>query len=298
MTLNQLRYFCGAARNHSITRAAREFYVTQPTISSAIRELEIEFSMSLFYRTGNQLVLTEEGERFYERASDVLHSCTDLQDDFSSQSKRKSYLRIGIPPVLSIVFFPSLLDAFHEVYPDILIRLEEYGSVRACEMVQNDHLDLALVNMEMYNLSKLNSHVLTQDQIVYCVSPEHPLSDRSFLEIRDLTDEQMIFLNSDSVQNQLLNTRFEALNIRPQIIMRSSQLYTTLKFVRQGKYGCFLFSSILNQIPSIIGIPLNPPVQVKIGLVWKKGKFISNRMNQFLDFAINSFLPDIGKFGS
>ena len=62
MTLNQLRYFCTASRCHSITKAAEELYVTQPTISMAIRDLEIEFGISLFSRKGNQLSLTQEGD--------------------------------------------------------------------------------------------------------------------------------------------------------------------------------------------------------------------------------------------
>ena len=58
MTLNQLRYFCTASRCHSITKAAEELYVTQPTVSVAIRDLEIEFGISLFYRKGNRLGLS------------------------------------------------------------------------------------------------------------------------------------------------------------------------------------------------------------------------------------------------
>lgn len=71
MTLNQLRYFCTASRCHSITKAAEELYVTQPTVSVAIRDLEIEFGISLFYRKGNQLILTQEGE---ELSKSNLHS--------------------------------------------------------------------------------------------------------------------------------------------------------------------------------------------------------------------------------
>lgn len=72
MTLNQLRYFCMASRCHSITKAAEELYVTQPTVSVAIRDLEIEFGVSLFSRKGNQLILTREGEEFYQKANYIL----------------------------------------------------------------------------------------------------------------------------------------------------------------------------------------------------------------------------------
>ena len=86
MTLNQLRYFCTASRCHSITKAAEELYVTQPTVSVAIRDLEIEFGISLFYRKGNRLILTEEGEELYNKATYILQYCTELQADYSSMA--------------------------------------------------------------------------------------------------------------------------------------------------------------------------------------------------------------------
>ena len=61
MKIVQLEYFCAATRLHSITQAAAELYVTQPAISTAIKELEKEFSISLFTRTKNHLSLTKEG---------------------------------------------------------------------------------------------------------------------------------------------------------------------------------------------------------------------------------------------
>ena len=121
MTLNQLRYFCTASRCHSITKAAEELYVTQPTISMAIRDLEIEFGISLFSRKGNQLSLTQEGESFYKKATYILQYCNELQADYSSMSRVKPPLRIGIPPMLSTVFFPELLMAFHEKHPEIRV---------------------------------------------------------------------------------------------------------------------------------------------------------------------------------
>lgn len=79
MTLNQLRYFCTASRCHSITKAAEELYVTQPTVSVAIRDLEIEFGISLFYRKGNQLILTQEGEELYEKQLTFFNIATNFR---------------------------------------------------------------------------------------------------------------------------------------------------------------------------------------------------------------------------
>ena len=287
MTLNQLRYFCTASRCHSITKAAEELYVTQPTVSVAIRDLEIEFGISLFYRKGNQLILTQEGEALYEKATYILQYCNELQADYSSMARVKPPLRIGIPPMLSTVFFPELLTAFRQEHPEIAVVLEEYGSVRACNLVQDDTLDLALVNMEQYNIDKFHNAVLANDQVVFCVSNNHRLADKEIVTTKEMSKEPLIFFNADSVQNQLLKMRFEMDGYTPNIVMRSSQIYTTLQFVKTGKYACFLYSSMTDKFASsgITGIPLSPPIHIKIGMVWKKGKYISGDMQKFLNFT-------------
>ena len=107
MTLAQLRYFCTAARYHSITRAAEELYVTQPTISVAIRELEKELKLRLFHHEKNRISLTQEGEAFYKRAEAVLKETRAMVTEFSSLGETEKPIRIGIPPVISTLFFPS-----------------------------------------------------------------------------------------------------------------------------------------------------------------------------------------------
>ena len=285
MTLNQLRYFCNAARCHSITQAAKLMFVTQPAVSSAIRELEKEFSMTLFAYTNNRLELTVEGEQFYERASALLAASDELQLEFQDQSRRRPTVRFGIPPNLSTVFFPELMDAFHQEHPEIYLELSEYGSVRACDMVQNEQLDLGLVNLELYAVDKLEYTVLATDRLLFCVADNHPLAGEETLDLRRLDQAPIILFNRDSVQNQLLLQHFHALGVQPRVIMHSSQIATTMKFVNQGKCGCFFFSSMLPFTPGIRGIPIQPEIPTRIGLVWKKGKYISSYTQAFLRFC-------------
>ena len=132
MTLNQLRYFCTASRCHSITKAAEELYVTQPTVSVAIRDLEIEFGISLFYRKGNRLILTEEGEELYNKATYILQYCTELQADYSSMARVKPPLRIGIPPMLELAKHLNSKKQIVLGYKDELFlneEFEKYGTV-------------------------------------------------------------------------------------------------------------------------------------------------------------------------
>ncbi len=285
MTLAQLRYFCTAARLHSITQAAESLFVTQPTISIAIRDLEKEFGIPLFSHRNGKLAITEEGALFYERASAILTMCDDLRAEYSTGALQNSRVRIGIPPLLSTVFFPELLNAFHSEHPDVWLELQEFGSVRACSLVQDDMLDASLVNMEMPDIEKFKSHILRTEPLFFTVASGHPFENKTILSLKDLDGQPLILYNQDSVQNQILQSRFEALGVSPKIILKSSQIPTILSFLREGSCGCFLYKDILPQLPGVTGIPLESPIETKVGLVWKRGRFMSRGMETFLSFC-------------
>ena len=231
MKLNQLEYFCAVCRYHSITRAAEELYVTQPTISVAIRELENELKLRLFHHEKNRISLTKEGEAFYRRAEALLKETRAVVTEFSSLGEQETPIRIGIPPLISTVFFPSLTDGFREK-TGLSVQLFEYGSVKACNMVQEEKLDCALVNMDFYNIDQFNSHVMMEDTYVYCVGRNHKYAGEKEITFDMLKDEKIILFNTDSVQNETVTARYRAMGLTPNVIAYTSQLYTILNFLR------------------------------------------------------------------
>ena len=90
--------------------------------------------------------------------------------------------------------------------------------------------------------------------------------------------------NTDSVLNTTLYSRFEGLGIKPNIIMRASQLYTIQKFIDSNLGGAFLYASLLKNLPGLVGIPIVPTISQEIGLVWKKGKYINDSVEKFIDY--------------
>ena len=195
-----------------------------------------------------------------------------MQFELNGSRIQQNPIHVGIPPVLSSFFFPGLIDAYRSKYPDALVSLEEYGSVRACDLVLEDKLDLALVNMEMYNIDQLNSHVLIHDQLVFCVSPEHPLANHTSIKAADLDHQNVILFNKDSVQNAILRTRFDFGNVHPNIIMQGNQLYTMISCITAG-------------LPKYKAIPMEPPMKTDIGIVWKKGRYLTTQMQNFITFV-------------
>ena len=283
MKLNQLEYFCAVCRYHSITRAAEELYVTQPTISVAIRELENELKLRLFHHEKNRISLTREGEAFYQRAEALLKETRAIVTEFSSLGAKETPIRIGIPPLVSTVFFPRLTDEFQEK-TGLTVQLFEYGSVKACNLVQEEKLDCALVNMDFYNIDQFNAHVLMEDKYVYCVGRNHKYAGEKEVTFDMLRDEKLILFNTDSVQNETVTARYRAMGFEPNVIAYTSQLYTILNFLRSGSCGALLYSVLPANPRDFVQIPITPEITSKFGVIWKKGIFVPERTNKFIEY--------------
>ena len=287
MKFTQLEYFCAVSQCHSITKAAEQLFVTQPAVSSAIKELEKEFPVTLFTRANNKITLTKEGEIFYKKASNLLDMIHQTSTEFSELGQKLSTLKVGIPPLLSTVFFPELVLAFKREHPNIPIELYEYGSIKAASLVRDGTLDVAMCNMHFYNIDKLNSCKLFTDQIVFAVSKNHKFANEEELTADMLRNDRVILYNTDSVQNSTLGNFFKRTGVQPNVIMHASQLFTIDKFVREKLAGAFLYSSLLTNLPDLIGIPLAPRLLQDIGFVWPKGKYLNNSVQAFVDFIKN-----------
>ena len=96
MTLLQLKYFCTACDLCSVTKAAEKLFVTQPTITSAIRELEKEYHLQLLDRRGKGMNLTEKGRLFYQNAAVMLHCADDFDRRMHEMAELRRYVRLGL----------------------------------------------------------------------------------------------------------------------------------------------------------------------------------------------------------
>ena len=105
MKLTQLEYFCVAARYHNITKASKELFVTQPSVSNAIKALEEEFGVNLFYRNNNKLTLTPEGEIFYKQAEELLAHADSVASEFHELRKRSRQSVSGCLRCLEVYIF-------------------------------------------------------------------------------------------------------------------------------------------------------------------------------------------------
>lgn len=287
MKLTQLEYFCVAARYHNITKAARELFVTQPSISNAIKALEEEFGVNLFFRNNNKLTLTPEGEIFYKSAEELLAHADSVESEFHELRKKVTPIRIVIPPMLGTIYLPELYLSLNESFPNVDLRLFEFGSIKACNLVLEEKLDIAIVNAEQPSIDKCNSRIIDTEDLLFCVSPDHPLAGQKTLLLTMLADEPLILFNTDSVQVMTLTRQFKAVGVNPHIILNTSQITTLINMVKSGHMGTFLYRSIVEKHPDIVGIPVMPSIEQRIGVIWKKGKYQNTTTEKVIKFIEN-----------
>ncbi len=285
MKLTQLEYFCAAVRCQSITQAAKKMYVTQPAISGAIRELEKEFSVNLFSHVGNKLVLTQEGEGFYHRAEALLREVETARLQLHDLGNAKKTVHVGIPPLWGTTFFPDLLRDFQRKNPDIHLTFYEYGSARAARLVQEEELDVALVNMDLNEPGQFQSLCIGRDSFVAAVDPAHPLAKKESVTLEELAREPLVMYNTDSTQNSTIHKRFRQMGKTPEVLIYTSQIYTMKSMIHNNTCVSFFFSSLLQDHPDIVGIPIVPTIEQRVGLIWRKGKYTTNATDAFVTFV-------------
>lgn len=285
MKLTQMQYFEAVCRHQSISRAAEELHISQPAISCSIRELEEEFGVQLFHRVRKRLILTSEGEHFLTKIQEILMLTTAVEMEMRQFGHQQNYLHLGVPPMIGTILFPSMFQLFKLRYPDFHLDILEYGSKQTIDLVEKEVLDMAIVITS--NLPSSSFHVIDilETQIVFCIKQGHPLSHCSSIKLEQLLGEPLILLKEDSFQNTILKQRFASCGIKPNILMYSNQLQTVERFVSDGIASAFLFSELVQPSLEIVGIPLDDPIRIKIGMIWKKEKQMNSGISKFIHFT-------------
>ena len=188
MNLSQLKYFQAVCQFGTITRASKELHISQPSISSAIRELEEEYGVILFQRRHHGMVMTEAGKRLLTMSRTLLSETERLNRVMTELSDERKILQIGIPSLLSLFILPKVIEAYKRKRPDVRIRVESSGRKEVFELLTEGELDLAILPCSTSGCFDSIYHAvpLFTLELGVCVSPCHPLSRKPVVTIEDL----------------------------------------------------------------------------------------------------------------
>lgn len=270
MKLSQLKYFQTICKYNNITRASNELHVSQPCLSNAIRELEDELGVTLFYRLSKGLVLTEEGNMLLEHATDILNRVDQMIMDITSSQTDDHEVKLGIPPMIGTLVFPDILQNLRLEYPHTQLSIVERGSTANKSLVLDGELDAAIVSGDEPLPAAFGSIDICTLKIFFYTSIENPIAYMTQLDIEKLPHAPLVLLSEDSFITAFVKDRFKQYNMKPNILLHTNQLHTIQKLVDNNTASTFLFDGILTPNDNIISIPMEDKPETKIRLIWNK----------------------------
>lgn len=193
MEIRVLRYFLETAREENMTRAAERLFISQPTMSKQLKELERELGVKLFKRSNYNIKLTEAGMLLRERAEDILSLVDKTLEEFKSLDNLNSGdIYVGAPESEAMEQFALVVSDLQKRYPGIRCNIYSGNMQDVCEKLDKGLLDFAIV-MNYVDLKKYNYLPMqTEDTWGVILRRDDPLAENEAFTISMLKELPLI----------------------------------------------------------------------------------------------------------
>lgn len=292
MTLQQLKYVVTVARTGSMSEASKELFISQPGLTTSIRELETEMGIKIFTRTNKGVVTSNEGERFLGYARQVLEQASLLEGVYKSGTKIKQQFCVSTQHYsFAVNAFVDLIRRFAgEEYDFSLRETETYEIIDDVAKMKSEIGILYLNSFNKDALMKIiKSKSLTFTELFTAkphvfVSTDHPLADKKFVTMEELADYPYLSFeqgehNSFYYSEEIFSTVGRTKNIR---VTDRATLFNLLI----GLNGYTVCSGVIdNELngDNITAIPLDEEGNMKIGYIENKKILHSNLAEAYIE---------------
>jgi len=305
MTLTELRYIVAVARERHFGRAADACFVSQPTLSVAIRKLEEELKTQIFERTNTEVAMTSLGALIVDQAQRVLEEANSLKHLAKhGQDPLSGPLRLGAIYTIAPYLLPSLVRVAREELPNVPLFLEENFTVRLLEMLRQGALDCVVI-AEPFASAGLNQIDLYDEPFLVAVPKGHPWEERKSIPHRELKEQNTLLLGAghcfrDHVLGVCpeLNRLGSGSTIGEQRSFEGSSLETIRQMVASG-IGISVMprtsaTEVVTPDQLIRYIPFEEPIPTRrVCLVWRKNFPRSAAMTKLAEVIRQCALPGV-----
>ncbi len=196
MNLSELRYVVALARERHFGRAATACFVSQPTLSVAVKKLEEELGVPLFERASHEVRVTTAGERVVEKAQQALEAVESVRQVANTESDQLAGpLRIGAIYTIGPYLFPDLIPNLNERAPKMPLIVEENYTATLAEKLKQGDLDVIVISLP-FDEPNILTLPLYEEPFVILLPASHPLTARKSLRSRNLEDETILMLGA------------------------------------------------------------------------------------------------------
>lgn len=285
----RLNVFHSVAKNLSFTKASNELFITQPAITKHIKELESEFQVKLFNRSGNKISLTQAGQLLLSYTEELLSLHNEIKFKLSQLSgNNKGKLRLGASTTIAQYVIPPALAKFHENFPDISLSLINGNTEFIENQLLKSEIDFGIVEGKPSNSDIKYSPFLKDELLVFTSAQNHSIP-------QTITSEKLITLplilrERGSGTLEIIEENFKKHKINPKqlnVLMFLGSTEAIKLFVKSGNgVGIVSRFAIEQELASGIFKIINTPIKFhrQFYFVSSKGPEPSGLIKLFLNF--------------
>jgi LysR family transcriptional regulator, transcriptional activator of the cysJI operon len=292
MDLRHFRIFLTVCDTSTMTRAAKILYMTQPSVSQVIAELEREYGVRLFERLNHRLYLTNAGERLRSYASHILNLSEQAKKELADLGAGGS-IRIGASLTIGTHLLPGIVNAYHQEMPEVEIFTQVDNTSVIEKLILEDELDLGLVEGPVYS-PHIREEMLSDDDLIIICGPGHPLWGREKIEIDELAGKAFIIREPGSGTRDIFERVMSGVGANWKI----AGVYNNTEAIKQavrGNLGLAVVPKISVEeeidrglVRSIEVKDLN--LKRKFNLVYHNQKFITTAIQTFIETSKKSVI--------
>jgi LysR family transcriptional regulator, cyn operon transcriptional activator len=234
MELRHLRYFLAAADTAHFRRAAEALFVSQPTLSLQIQELEKELGAQLFDRIGRGVRLTQAGQLFREyarRSLGILVEGKLALDDL--EGMLRGSLTVGVVQTVNSYLTPPVVAQFAKEHPKVALRVIELSAGEIETGVIEGTLDLG-VSFQPPAKKDIKSERLFEEELVLVVPLNHRFSTRAQLKMVDLAGEPLILLSAGFCTRRIIDECFAESQVEPNVVVEMNSVEGVIAVAKAG----------------------------------------------------------------
>ena len=240
MDIQQMKYFLAVAREENISRAAEYLYITQPSLSHAISQLENELGVPLFEKSGRNTTLTRFGEEFLVCAEHTLSTLDAGVSSIRKSARGEGLIRLGFLRTLGVEFIPRLAAGFLKKNAELDIHFTFHTGVtqHLLEGLAARKYDLIFCSepLEKENLTVIP---IQKQDLVLITPKDHPLASRNDIDLEETLLYPHIFFDKSSGIRNVVDRMFSQIGRQPEIAYETEEDQVIAGLVAQ-KFGIAL----------------------------------------------------------
>ncbi|MER7083820.1 DNA-binding transcriptional regulator, LysR family [Saccharopolyspora kobensis] len=275
MEIRQLEYFLAVVEHNGVNRAAQQLHIAQASLSQSIRQLERELKLTLFHRTGRNLVLNSAGELLVEPARRVLRDVVAVRDIMrGARELQVGSITIGTMPEMSSDAVAAWSSSFTRLHPGIRLDLVEHASAaQLCEEVSVGNCELGFTTFPA-PVDDLAEVGLGVQRLLLVMPPGTTGFDPAAPhDLARLDDVPLVVSSSAHRENDFVTTLLGQEAVVPRIVARAPNRHAQLTLVLNGAGSAFLplrMAAAAARMGAVV-VETRPALRTPFGIVYRDG---------------------------